>query len=714
VNSLGGTTRLSWTVEGQLASRTGPDGAGESWTYDGEGNCTTYVDASGGVTTYEHTHFDLLAARTNPDGTCHAFSYDAELRLTQVTNPQGLTWDYVYDPAGRLVSETDFDNRTVSYEVDAAGQLVSRTNPLGQSVTFAYDELGNIVRKDAVGQVTTYTYDPVGRLTHAIGPDAEVIVQRDRLGRVKTEFVGGRALTHTYDVLGRRTRRVTPTGAVSTFTYDAAGNRTTLTASGHTLDFAHDAAGRETSRRIDDVVELSHVWDPAGRLTAQTVTGAMSARPVQARSYIYRPDGYLVGVEDQLNGAREFDLDPVGRVTAVSAHDWSESYAYDQAGNQTQAHWPTQHAGADARGDRTYTGTQVLSAGSIRYEHDEAGRITLRRKTRLSKKPDTWQYTWDAEDHLTSVTTPDGSVWRYLYDPLGRRIAKQRVAVDGESGEFIAEQVDFTWDGSTLVEQTTTGAGLPHPVTLTWDHDGLRPLAQTERITDATSQREIDSRFFAIVTDLVGTPTELLDAQGDIAWHTRSTLWGTTTWNTDATTYTPLRFPGQYYDPETALHYNVHRHYDPTTARYLTPDPLGLTPAPNPATYVHNPHTWIDPLGLAPDCPTHKEFPSRSAAFRGAKSDLGIPATQHPVEVTRVPMTDKWGNPVLDENKMPIQTREYHFTREDGSRVIIQDHAAGHQFHEGGVGDQGRHFNVRPHENPRTGKVPGTAQHYEY
>ncbi|WP_309054045.1 RHS repeat-associated core domain-containing protein, partial [Streptomyces sp.] len=42
------------------------------------------------------------------------------------------------------------------------------------------------------------------------------------------------------------------------------------------------------------------------------------------------------------------------------------------------------------------------------------------------------------------------------------------------------------------------------------------------------------------------------------------------------------------------------RYYDPESARYLTPDPLGLAPAPNPVAYVHNPHTWSDPLGLAP------------------------------------------------------------------------------------------------------------------
>src|SRR3954468_14172923 len=76
-------------------------------------------------------------------------------------------------------------------------------------------------------------------------------------------------------------------------------------------------------------------------------------------------------------------------------------------------------------------------------------------------------------------------------------------------------------------------------------------VSQTERITAVDApQQEIDSRFFAIVTDLVGSPCELVDEQGDIAWRARSTLWGATTWTSDATTYTPLRFPGQYNDPE--------------------------------------------------------------------------------------------------------------------------------------------------------------------
>lgn len=162
---------------------------------------------------------------------------------------------------------------------------------------------------------------------------------------------------------------------------------------------------------------------------------------------------------------------------------------------------------------------------------------------------------------------------------------KQRLAADGET---VLEQVDFAWDGTTLAEQTTHTPGTTQlTITITWDHDGLRPLAQTERKSLAkVSQDEIDQRFFAFITDRVGTTTELIDEYGDIAWRIRTIVGGTTAWNRTATTSIPLRFPGQYFDPETRLHYNYFRHYAPETARYLTPDPLGPAPPRNPR------HTW--------------------------------------------------------------------------------------------------------------------------
>ncbi|MFJ6940559.1 putative T7SS-secreted protein [Streptomyces sp. NPDC101132] len=592
----GATTHLDWTVEGKLARRVHADGATESWTWDGEGNCTSHSDRLGGVSRYEYTEFDVLTARTGPDGVRYTFRHDAELRLTEVTNPRGLTWNYSYDPAGRLTSERDFDDRTVHYSHGPTGSLVSRTDALGRTTTYERNELDQIVRKDVDGAVTTYAYDVTDQLAHAEGPDGTAVtLLRDREGRLLKETVDGRVLTYTYDELGRRASRTTPTGATTTWSYDAAGRRATMTTSGRSLSFAYDAAGREVARRVGDALLLHQAFDPAGRLTAQTLTGPSGAR-VRHRSYTYRADGHLTAMEAE--GARhEYELDPVGRVTAVVAAGWSEAYAYDQAGNQTLAAWPANHPGHEATGERGYEGNRITHAGAVHYEHDQLGRVTARRKARLSRKPDVWRYTWDDEDRLVSATTPDGTLWRYRYDPLGRRTAKLRLADDGIT---VAERVDFTWDGDTLCEQTSTSDEQSAVVALTWDHLDLRPAAQTERILDA-SREVVDSRFFAIVTDLVGSPTELVDESGRVVWHMRSTLWGVTAWAADSSAYTPLRFPGQYADPETGFHYNRFRHYDPENGRYATPDPLGLSPAPNPSTYVMNPHAWTDHLGLAPD-----------------------------------------------------------------------------------------------------------------
>jgi RHS repeat-associated protein len=615
---LGAVTRLEWSVEGKLTRRTDPDGAQERWTYDGEGNCTTHTDQIGGVTRFEYTHFDLLTARTGPDGVRYEFEHDPTLCLTQVTNPQGLTWTYEYDAAGRLIRETDFDDRVQLYTHDAAGRLVSRTNPLGQTIAFERNELGQVTRKNADGKVTTYAYDFTDQLAQAANDDATLTLLRDRQGRLVSESVNGRTLRHRYDEAGRRTSRTTPTGTESTWTYDVMGNPTVLTTHGHTLTFTHDALGRETSRHLGEVT-FTNAYDAVGRLSTQTVNGPAD-RLVQHRAYTYRPDGYVTRIDDHLGGTRRYGLDPTGRVTTVRAANWSESYAYDAAGNQTNADWPEVHPGAEARGLRTYEGTRITRAGAIRYEHDAAGRITLRQKTRLSRKPDTWRYTWDAEDRLASVITPDGTLWRYHYDPLARRIDKQRLAADGET---VVEQVDFTWDGTTLCEQTTRAEELSNPVSLTWNHDGLRPLTQVERITsEYAPQCEIDSRFFAIATDLIGSPTELLCADGDIAWRTRSSLWGNITWTTDSTAFTPLRFPGQYQDPESGFHYNHFRQYDPHSGRYASPDPLGLEPAPNPTSYVDNPQVISDPLGLKP-CRIRVSPVASDWATKGAHVHVG-------------------------------------------------------------------------------------------
>ncbi|MET7788409.1 RHS repeat-associated core domain-containing protein [Streptomyces sp900116325] len=717
VDALGVISRRRWSVEGQLARRIEPDGSEQTWVYDGEGNCLSRTDAMGAISRFEYTDFDLLVARTEPDGVRYEFDHDSNLQLTQVTNPQGLTWSYSYDAAGRLTAETDFDGRTLTYAHDRAGRLTTRTNGAGEPIRYEYDELGQLLSKDADGAVTTFEYDIFDQLAVAASADASLTWLRDRHGRLRSETVNGRTLTYTHDTLGRRISRRTPSGAVSTWTYDAAGQRTALASSGRTLTFAHNAAGQETARQVGETISLTHEFDTAGRLTTQHV----SARGISVahRDYAYRADGNLVGIRDQISGSRHFELDSAGRVTTVTGANWTETYAYDEAGNQIQASWPASHPGQEAAGERSYTGTRITRAGRIRYEHDAQGRMVLRQKTRLSRTPDTWRYTWDCEDRLTSVTTPDGTRWRYVYDPLGRRTAKQRLAADGDS---VVEQVSFVWDGTNLCEQITDAEALPNRVAVTWDHDGFRPLTQTERILSAESPQDtVDERFFAIVTDLIGTPTELIDESGTLAWHTRSTLWGTTAWSTASTAYTPLRFPGQYFDPETGLHYNYFRYYDPETARYLTSDPLGITPAPNPAAYVHNPHTWADLLGLTP-CPPRGEksnpFKNRADAEQAAFRAAGVPYGETPIAEWTVTgdKTLKHAPGYTYSKDESHWGRFRQFETPQGSRVVVEhvSDPAGAHFHAGKPKvDDSRHLVNFGWDNRRVQREGGTLGYPE-
>ncbi|MFD8384815.1 putative T7SS-secreted protein [Streptomyces sp. NPDC059679] len=622
---LGHITRQGWTIEGKPSWRTRPDGTRETWTWDAEGNLTEHTDPAGNTTRHTHTHFDLPATRTDPDGATYAFTYDTELRLTTVTNPQGGTWTYAYDGAGQVTAETDFNGRTLRYAHDEAGRLISRKNGAGETLTYTRDALGRtIASHTADGTETTFAYDATGRLTQAANPDTDLRRTYDARGRALTETVNDKTTTYTYDQAGNRTERITPSGLRSEWTYDATGRPTTLTTADNALHFAYDAVGRETSRTLGDDVSLTQTWDALDRLTTQTLTHGDTSTLLQHREYAYRPDDHLTEIRELTSGTRRFDLDPIGRVTAVHAHGWTETYAYDSAGNLTHATAPNH----EAPGDREFTGTIIHRADRTTYEHDAQGRLVRRTRKLLNGQTRTWTYTWNAEDRLTHATTPNGEEWTYTYDPLGRRTTKQRLAEDGKA----ADRIHFIWDGTRLAEQTAMDG-----VVTTWDYapGTHRPISQTEHRTpldpmaeeassilplaDTTLQSEYDARFHAIITDLVGTPTELVTPNGTLAWQHRTTLWGSPLPTPPGTADCPLRFPGQYADPETGLHYNYFRHYDPETAHYTTPDLLGLRPAPNHHGYVTNPFTWLDPLGLE-GCP-NQDKKSGQDGLRFEKSD---------------------------------------------------------------------------------------------
>ena len=595
VDRAGGVTRLDWTVEGKPLARVHPSGAREQWRYDSNGNELAHVAALGEVSLREYGPFGLTTATVDPTGARTAYTYDTELRLTSVTNPQGLTWRYVYDPLGRAVEEADFDGRVTRFHYDPAGQLTRRVNAAGEAVDYGYDLLGRVVERRTATETTTYTYDEAGRLASAANADSVVTVERDEDGRVTAHSVDGYTVGFTYDDKNGAIKRRTPSGVDSLWSYDEAGNPVALDTGEHVLRFEHDESGAEIARGLGASVVLRQAFDAGGRLIAQTTD--------HERRYAYRADGRLARIDDERAGSVRFQLDPAGRVTAVATPEKVETYRYDGSGNIVVS---SDSPAGGPSGVLRYRGNTLAAAGEVGYTYDRQGRLVTRGEPGPGPAR-VWRYTWDALDRLTMVTTPDGVRWRYRYDPLGRRVLKQRLTADSA----VAEQIRFAWDGTVVVEQEHTGAGLERRVT-TWDHHPAesRPVAQR-------SQDGAGTRFHTVVTDMIGTPVELLDPHGAAVWRAQASLWG----KTRSGEGTPLRFPGQYHDDETGLYYNVYRYYDPATGRYLSQDPLGLAPAPNPVTYVANPHSATDPLGLMCSGASSSSGPSPSATKKRPRSD---------------------------------------------------------------------------------------------
>ncbi|SEB19056.1 RHS repeat-associated core domain-containing protein, partial [Marinobacterium iners] len=100
-------------------------------------------------------------------------------------------------------------------------------------------------------------------------------------------------------------------------------------------------------------------------------------------------------------------------------------------------------------------------------------------------------------------------------------------------------------------------------------------------------------------TDHLNTPQVVSDNQGTVVWRADYDAFGQASIAPGSILTFNLRFPGQYFDSETGLHYNYYRDYDPSTGRYLQSDPIGLRGGLNTYVYVNsNPVMYIDPLGL--------------------------------------------------------------------------------------------------------------------
>ncbi len=439
-----------------------------SFGYDPAGNRTSSTDGNGLTTSYTYDAANQLTTLVEPvDGTSTittTFGYDAAGDRTRVTDGRGNSTVYTYNPLGLRESVIEpstpafpsLADRTYTSSYDANGQLLRLVEPGGVTRTSSYDELGRLVKEtgsgaeaptsdrvldydlagrqtsvSAPGGTDTYTYDDRGDLLSAAGPSGSGAFSYDLDANMasRSDAAGSRSFTFTE---GRLTATTGGGGLdARTYSYDAAGRLSMvndqLAGGGWETDgYDHDALGRLSLQSVvtsgGATSSISYGYDKEDHLTSKAVTGMATA-----------------------DGSNTYHYDGLGRLTSWTAGSTTTSYAYDAAGNRTQAGGTA--ATFDAR-------NRLLSDGATTFTHTARGTLASR-----TSGGSTRTATFDALDRLVT----DGAA-AYSYDGLDRPVTTRggSLGYADRSGNVISDSsAGYGRDpaGALLTVNTTTTAG---------------------------------------------------------------------------------------------------------------------------------------------------------------------------------------------------------------------------------------------------------------
>ena len=608
------------------------------YEYDALGRLTSVCEVTGG------TGSNACGQSNAETGYLTKYTYDAAGRLTGVaqnaqTGGTQQTRSFTYDGLGRMLSEGNPELGTTSYVYDSStgscawtstGDLVAKHDPAGNTSCYVSDLLHRVTSigyYDGPYQNTTpakfFVYDAATVTIN--GAQISIANPKGRLVRAYTEF-----------------RPYTAVTADEAFSYSARGETTDMYEwtphAGSTYHLTqtyweHGApkvlnsglAGLPTityGGTIGSTIGL----DGEGRFTQ--VTAASGQNPVTGATYVTggstQPIGALTDVNFGSLDHDHFDFDNnTGRLTKYTFNVGSP--------NQTDVGQLTWNANGSLQQLQITDGITTANSQTCNYTHDDLGRIasancgavqnqsfsydpfgnikknaisgvgnftvnydqTTNRVQNAAYSYDNdgcllndgtgggYQYTWDAEGKMLSVTT-GGSTVNLIYDALGRMVEQQRGSsytqvVYGPGGGKLA-----LMNGQTLAKAFIPLLG---GATAVYNSSGLAYYRHTDWLGSSR---------------LASTPSRTV--YYDVAYAPYGENYG-------GTGTTDLSFTGQNQDTASGLYDFMFREYSPGQGRWISPDPAGLTAVSltNPQSWnryayvANNPLALIDPLGLYTD-----------------------------------------------------------------------------------------------------------------
>ncbi|ERA10228.1 RHS element core protein [Escherichia coli] len=558
----GYTTRYEYDRYGQQIAVHREEGISTYSSYNPRGQMVSQKDAQGRETRYEYSAAGDLTATVSPDGKRSTIAYDKRGRPVSVTEG-GLTRSMGYDAAGRITVLTNENGSQSTFRYDPVDRLTEQRGFDGRTQRYHYDLTRKLTQSEDEGLITLWHYDASDRITHrTVNGDPAEQWQYDEHGWLTTlshTSEGHRVSVHYgYDDKGRLTgerqtvenpetgellwqhetkhayneqglaNRVTPDSLppVEWLTYGS-GYLAGMKLGGTPLvEYTRDRLHRETVRSFGSragsnaAYELTSTYTPAGQLQSQHLNSLM-----YDRDYGWNDNGDLVRISGPRQ-TREYGYSATGRLESVRTLapglDIRIPYATDPAGNRLPD--PELHP------DSTLTAwpdNRIAEDAHYVYHYDEYGRLTEktdRIPTGVIRTDDerTHHYHYDSQHRLvfhTRIQHGEPLVEsRYLYDPLGRRMAKrvwrrERDLTGWMSLSRKPEMTWYGWDGDRLTTvqtdttriQTVYQPGSFAPLIRIETDNGEREKAQCRSLAEKLQQEgSEDGHGVVFPAELVG------------------------------------------------------------------------------------------------------------------------------------------------------------------------------------------------------------------
>jgi RHS repeat-associated protein len=541
------------------------------------------------ITKYAYDAAGNLETLTDPNGNKTKYTYDADNELTKTEAPNKTLTETEYDSAGQVTSQTDGNKHTTKYTRNILEEVTEVADPLSHKTAKEYDLAGDLTSvTNPAKQTTTYTYDPANWLT-------------------EVKYSDGKTPTVKYE-------------------YNTDGDRTTMTDGTGTSKYTYDQLDRLTEAENGHKEKIKYEYDLANEQTKITYPNG------KAITRAYDKDGRLEKITDWLSNTTKFTYDPNSDIAATvfpSASSDEDKYAYNEAdamsevkmlkGTETLAsQLYTRDSdeqvkttvskglpGEEKTADEYDTNSRLTKGATSAYEYDAAnnpakiaaGTYKYNAADELETGP-SLTYTYNENNQRTKTTPTSGPTTTYSYDQAGNLITAERP----KEGETPKIEDTYAYNGEGLRSSQTISGTTSY---LAWDTAEELPLILNDGSNsyiygpNSLPFEQINNTTAAVTYihhDQAGSTRLLTGSTGKVEGSYSYSAYGTPEHTGTATT--PLGYDEQYTSSDTGLVYLRNRVYDPSTAQFLSIDPLEMVTRA-PYNYAEdNPANHSDPTGL--------------------------------------------------------------------------------------------------------------------